>query len=61
MEIEEDISDLDADLTELEGDVDVLADQAVIQDERIFSLEQDMDDVDDSIEDNSSPLCCQVV
>ena len=54
MEIEEDISDLGVDLTELEGDVDVLADQAVIQDERIFSLEQDMDDVDDSIEG----FCC---
>ena len=54
MEIEEDILDLGVDLAELEGDVDILADQTVIQDERILNLEQDMDDVDDNIEG----FCC---
>ena len=54
LEIEEDISDLGVDLAELKGDVDILAVQAVIQDERILNLEQDMDDVDDNIEG----FCC---
>ena len=39
-ELEEDVMDFDVDLIELEGDVDFLFDETVIQDERLFALEQ---------------------
>ena len=49
-EITEDIADIEGDiiitrvdLTELEGDVDFLFDETVIQDERLFTLEQTTD------------------
>ena len=56
MEIEEDISDLDVDLTQLEGDVNVLTDQAVIHDERIFNLEQNINDIEGALEGSCVPL-----
>ena len=39
-ELDEDISGLGVDLTELEGDVNFLFDEHVIQDERLLELEQ---------------------
>ena len=38
--IQDDITGLGVDLTELEGDVNFLFDEQIIQDERLFSLEQ---------------------
>ena len=53
----EDVFGLRLDLTELEGDVNFLFDETVIQDERIFNLEQtsigilgELDLVEDHIE-----------
>ena len=58
-EIEEDIIITRVDLTELEGDVNFLFDETVIQDERLFTLEQttvaidaELDMIDDEF-DNS--------
>ena len=42
-EIEEDLLITRVDLTELEGDVNYLFDETVIQDERLFTLEQTAD------------------
>ena len=39
------VSDTQEDRTELEGDVNFLFDEQIIQDERIFSLEQTSDQV----------------
>ena len=50
MEIEEDITGLSVDLTELEGDVNFLFDDQIFQNERILILEQDNDVFDDEIE-----------
>ena len=53
MEVTEDeVSDLEVNLIELEGDVNFLFDEQVIQDERLFSLEQDSDVIDEEIESN---------
>ena len=53
MEVTEDeVSDLEVNLMELEGDVNFLFDEQVIQDERLFSLEQDSDVIDEEIESN---------
>ena len=41
--LNEDISGLEVDLTELEGDVNFLFEETIIQDERLFSLEQTTD------------------
>ena len=38
--LDDEVSDLEVDLTELEGDVNFLFEETIIQDERIFSLEQ---------------------
>ena len=46
MEIEEDVTGLEADFTDLEGDIDFLFDEQVIQDERLFSLEEETDVID---------------
>ena len=46
VEIEEDIAELDEDLTGLHEDVDFLFDETVIQDERLFNLEQENDVID---------------
>ena len=43
VDIEEDVTDLEVNLMELKEDVDFLFDDTVIQDERIFSLEQTTD------------------
>ena len=40
VEIEEDITGLGVDLSELEGDVNFMFDETVIQDKRIFTLDQ---------------------
>ena len=40
MVIEDDVRDLEVNLMELKGDVNFLFDEQVIQDERIFTLEQ---------------------
>ena len=55
--IQDDVTELDEDVTLLEGDVNFLFDETVIQDERLFSLEQATDvinaelvSVDDELE-----------
>ena len=55
--VNEDVIGLRLDLTELEGDVNFLFEETIIQDERIFNLEQtsigilgDLDLVEDDIE-----------
>ena len=57
VEIEEDVTGLNEDViglrvdrTELEGDVNFLFDEQVIQDERLFSLEQTSNDFDDQLD-----------
>ena len=57
VEIEEDLTDLGDDMMVLEGNVDFLFDETVIQDERIFNLEQtsigilgDIELVEDDVE-----------
>ena len=42
VEIEEDITGLNVGLTEVDENVDFLFDEQVIQDERLFSLEQNI-------------------
>ena len=56
-DIEEDVINTRIDLSELEGDVNFLFDEQVIQDERLLGLEQginiiesDLDVIDDEIE-----------
>ena len=41
VQAEGDIDNLELDLTELEGDVDFLFDNQLIQDQRIFNLEEE--------------------
>ena len=50
MEIDADVIGLRVDHTQLEGDVNFLFDEQVIQDERLLILEQDSDVFDDEIE-----------
>ena len=50
VEIQEDVTGLGVDLTELEGDVNFLFDETVIQDERIFTLEQTSIEIDEEVE-----------
>ena len=45
VEIEEDVTGLGVDLTELEGDVNFLFDLQIIQDEKLFDLEETSDQV----------------
>ena len=52
MEIEEDVTGLEADFTDLEGDIDFLFDEQVIQEERLFSLEQTVFVLDEDVEGN---------
>ena len=49
-EIEEDIIITRVDLTELEGDVNFLFDEQIIQDERLFTLEQTTDAINTELE-----------
>ena len=46
MEMEEDITTLSVGLTEVDESVDFLFDEQVIQDERLFALEQTTDAID---------------
>ena len=43
--LNDEVTDLEVNLVELEGDVDFLFDETVIQDERIFNLEETSDGV----------------
>ena len=43
VEIQEDLTEVDQDVTLLEGDVNFLFDETVIQDERLLRLEDDTD------------------
>ena len=52
VEIEEDVIGLRVDHTQLEGDVSFLFDEQVIQDERLFSLEQTVFVIDEEVEGN---------
>ena len=49
------VAELDEDLTELEGDVNFLFDEQIIQDERLFSLEQTVFAIDEEIEGKCAP------
>ena len=49
VEIEEDVTGLSVDLTELDENVDFLFDETVIQDERLFSLEQETAEIQNDI------------
>ena len=62
VEIEEDATDLGDDLTLLEENVNFLFDETIIQDQRIFSLEQifidvdaQLDVIDDTVEGTRRP------
>ena len=57
-EIEEDVTGLGVDLTELEGDVNFLFDETVIQDERIFTLEQTSIEIDEEVEGQNPVVMC---
>ena len=48
--IQDDVTDLEVNLMELQGDVNFLFDEQVIQDERLFSLEQDNDVIIQEVE-----------
>ena len=48
--MEDDITGIEVDHAELEGDVNFLFAEQVLQDERLFSLEQDNDDINDELE-----------
>ena len=50
IEIEEDVTEVDERVMLVEGNIDFLFDEQVIQDERILILEQDSDAFDDEIE-----------
>ena len=63
VEIEEDITGLGEDLTDLEGFVEFLFEETIIQDERLLTLEQTTDaineelvTVDDDLEGSSATL-----
>ena len=51
------MTDVDERVTLVEGDVSFLFDEQVIQDERLLSLEQENDVIDDELE--SEFLCCE--
>ena len=53
--LDEDVNDLGVDLTELEGDVNFLFDEQIIQDERLFSLEQTVFAIDEEVEGKCAP------
>ena len=55
VEIQEDVTNVDERVVLLKGDVNFLFDETVIQDERIYNLEQDSDVFDDEIESKCSP------
>ena len=48
-EMEEDVTGLRIDHTQLEGDVNFLFDEQVIQDERLLNLEQETEEIDEQL------------
>ena len=50
VEIEEDITGLGVDLTELDENVDFLFDEQIIQDERLLNLEEETSVVNEEVE-----------
>ena len=62
-EIQTDLTITRIDLTELEGDVNLLSDEQVIQDERIFGLETDTETIEEEVEGLwiSSDLSCLIL
>ena len=52
--IRDDVTELDEDLTGLDQDVNFLFDEQVIQDERIFTLEQTSIEIDEEVESEFS-------
>ena len=55
-EMEDDIIIIRVDLTELEGDVNFLFDDQEMQDERLFSLEQETDAIDRQLDGISAEI-----
>ena len=49
-EVMEDLATTDENVADLDQDVNFLFDEQIIQDERLFSLEQTADDVDDTLD-----------
>ena len=47
--IQDGVTDLEVNLMELQGDVNFLFDETVIQDERLFSLEQETEEIDEQL------------
>ena len=47
--IQDDVTDLEVNLMELQGDVNFLFDEQVIQDERLLGLEQGMDVIESDL------------
>ena len=47
---QDDVNDLEFNLMELEGDVNFLFEETIIQDERLLTLEQENDVIDDELE-----------
>ena len=54
VEIQEDVTEVDERIGLLEGDVDFLFDEKVIQDERIYNLEQTSIEIDEEVEGHYS-------
>ena len=50
IDIQQDVTALGVDLTELEGDVNFLFDETVIQDERLLQLETETEIIDEEVE-----------
>ena len=49
VQVEDDIDGLGVDLSELEGDVDFLFDDQLIQDQRIFNVEEESSDLSENV------------
>ena len=62
-EIQTDLTITRIDLTELEGDVNLLSDEQVIQDERIFGLETETETIEEEVEGLwiSNDLSCLIL
>ena len=50
IDIQQDVTALGVDLVELEGDVNFLFDETVIQDERLFQLETETETIEEEVE-----------
>ena len=50
IDIQEDVTGFGVDLMELEGDVDFLFDETVIQDQRLFQLETETETIEEDVE-----------